>query len=296
MVTHLNFTDGVEQALLTRDLPVISYYSFFLLGYEVFSKGQWNGERLKRMPKAWDETRVRNALNNMEKRRALVPDEDFKSNIWRVTQSTRAGSAEEVACIADPFCYVSHLSAMQKYSLTERSPKALHLTTPARPIWNEMRDEKMRNDSTKMGKIKPPLNLPGFRKELRRRPVVLHVSSHPWKPVALAGEETRVTSPGQTFADMVARPELCGGMRHVMDVWEREAEFWIPEIVDAVDQLDSQIAKVRAGYLLSEMMGIEVPALEQWQRYAQRGGSRKLDPDGDYAPVYSERWMISLNV
>lgn len=296
MGLRMNFTDGIEQALLSRNLPIISYYTFFLLGYEVFSKGEWNGERLKRMPKAWDEGRVRNALNNMEKRRALVPDEDFKSNIWRVTQSTRAGTAEEVACIADPFCYVSHLSAMQKYSLTERSPKALHLTTPARPIWNEMRDEKILADSTSFGRVRPPFHLPGFREVLRRRPVVLHVTSHPWKPVKVSGEETRMTSPGQTFADMVTRPELCGGMRHVMDVWTKEAEYWIDEIVDAVDQLDSKIGKVRAGYLLSEFLGIDVPALERWEQFTQRGGSRKLDPEGEYAPVYSERWMISLNV
>ena len=26
------------------------------------------------------------------------------------------------------------------------------------------------------------------------------------------------------------------------------------------------------------------------------GGARKLDPDADYAPEFSERWMISINV
>ena len=56
-------------------------------------------------------------------------------------------------------------------------------------------------------------------------------------PVQLRGEETRITSVGQTFADMITEPGLCGGMRHVLDVWERDADQWLPEIVEAVDQL-----------------------------------------------------------
>ncbi|WP_461474738.1 hypothetical protein [Pararhodobacter aggregans] len=107
----------------------------------------------------------------------------------------------------------------------------------------------------------PVLNRPGFKDTIRRRPIVVHVSSHPWTPVSVIGEETRITSIGQTFADMLAEPQLCGGMRHVLDVWENEADQWVPEIIAAIDALDSKIAKVRAGYILSEVMDIDDPAL-----------------------------------
>ena len=112
----------------------------------------------------------------------------------------------------------------------------------------------------------------------------------------MSGEQTRITSIGQTFADMLTEPGLCGGLRHVLDVWEREAGQWVSEIVGAIEHLDSKIAKVRAGYILSEVMGIEHPTIHSWEQYAQRGGSRKLDPDAEYAPVFSEKWMISINV
>lgn len=293
----MNFTEGLEQALLKGDQPVVTYYSFFILGQKLFTAKTWNDVPLKRMPQGWDQTRANNALKRLTGKRVLTPDSDFRSNVWRVTQATRAGSAEEVVCIADPFAYVSHLSAMQKYGLTERSPNALHMTTPKRSIWNTLRDAKLREDFPEVDSSeKPVLNRPGFNDTIRRRPVVVHVSSHPWTPVPMSGEETRITSIGQTFADMLSEPSLCGGIRHVLDVWEREAEPWLPDIIGAVDQLDSKIAKVRAGYILSEVMDIDHPTIHNWEQFAQRGGSRKLDPDAEYAPVFSEKWMISINV
>lgn len=293
----MKFTEGVEKVILDKDLPIITFYDFFVLGYRLFHDKILNGERLKSLPHGWDQVRAKNALRRLESRTALVMDSDFRSGVWRVTQSTRAGSAEEAACIADPFAYVSHLSAMQRYGLTDRSPQALHLTTPKRPLWNALRDERLRKDLPDLNEIeRPVLNRPGFKETIRRRPIVVHVSSQPWTPAPVSGEETRITSVGQTFADMLAEPHLCGGIRHVLDVWENEAHQWVPEIVSAIDQLDIKIAKVRAGYILSEIMDIDHPALHNWEKFAQRGGSRKLDPDADYAPKFSERWMISINV
>ena len=197
----------------------------------------------------------------------------------------------------DPFAYVSHLSAMQRYGLTDRSPLALHLTTPKRPLWNALRDDQLHRDLPGLEEIeRPVLYRPGFKDTIRRRSIVVHASSHPWTPSAVSGEETRITSIGQTFADMLNEPHLCGGMHHVLDVWESEADQWLSEIVVAIDQLDSKIAKVRAGYILTEVMDIDHPTLHKWEHFAQRGGSRKLDPDADYAPEFSERWMISINV
>lgn len=293
----MNFTEGLEKALLHRDQPIVTYYDFFILGHKLFIAKVWDEEPLKRMPQGWDQTRAKNAVKRLETKRVLTADSDFRSNVWRVTQATRAGTAEEVACIADPFSYVSHLSAMQKYGLTDRNPQALHMTTPKRSIWNTLQNAKVREDLPGVEDIeKPVLNRPGFNETIRRRPVIVHVSSQPRTPSPVSGELTRITSIGQTFADMLTEPALCGGIRHVLDVWEREAEPWAEEIIKAIDQLDSKIAKVRAGYILTEVMDIDHPTIHNWEQYAQRGGSRKLDPDAEYAPVFSEKWMISINV
>ena len=152
----MNFSDGLENVLLARDLPVVTFYDFYVLGHQLFHSKAWKNEPLKRMPHYWDQLRAKNAIRRLEARRALVSDSDFTSGVWRVTQATRAGSAEEVACIADPFAYVSHLSAMQRYGLSDRSPQALHLTTPKRDRWNALRSERALRDLPEVQRLESP--------------------------------------------------------------------------------------------------------------------------------------------
>ncbi len=293
----MNFIAGLEKTILNKDLPVLTMFDFFVLGWNLFNAKNWNGEPLKRLPAHWDYTRAKNAIKRLEQKRFLVLDTDFYSNVWRVSQSTRAGTAAEVACIVDPFAYVSHMSAMQRYGLTDRSPKALHITTPKPQIWKINIEEHAQQRIRGAKNIeKRVLFKPGFRGALRRHPLDIHTTSHPWYPVQIGGEETRITSIGQTFADSLKEPHLCGGMPHVLQIWQEEAEHWLPEIIEAIDNLESKIAKVRAGYIFSELLNLEFPNLLDWERHAQRGGSRKLDPDTEYAPKFSERWMLSINV
>lgn len=297
----MNFLDAFADAVLRTNAPAISEYELYVLGQTLFAAGEWEGAKLSRGPKGWDALRAVRAEKRLFARRVIVSDADFRSGVWRIVQSTHAGSAEEVACIADPFCYVSHLSAMHRYGLTERSPQALHLTTPARPLWNQMWADryasKLRDDLG--GEGLPGFTKPGFESQLRRRPVIVHETVHPAEPIEVRGERTRIASVGRTFADMLIEPALCGGMRHVVEVWEREAGDWTDMIIEAVDRLagrKTDIVKVRAGYLLQERMGVLDPRVEGWKAFAQRGGSRKLDPEGGYAPTFSAEWMISLNV
>lgn len=292
----MNLNDALEAALLEDDAPVVTDYEFYRLGARLFAARHWKETPLSRLPAEWDHIRMRNAQRRLRARQAIAPDADFRLGMWRVVQSSRAGSAEEIASIADPFCYVSHLSAMERYGLTDRSPDALHLSTPARPVWNRMRDERVAADTLDRPHVDAPsLVRFGFKEKVRRRPVVVHETSHPAIPTEVAGERTRITPIGRTFADMLDAPQLCGGMHHVLDVWERMALNFSNAVIAGVDSLDSKIAKVRAGYILTERLGLEDERIARWEAFAQRGGSRKLDPDAAYVPVFSERWMISIN-
>jgi len=292
----MNLNDALEAALIESDTPVITDYEFFRLGARLHAAGSWQGTPLSRLPSDWDHTRMRNAQRRLRARQVIAPDADFHMGMWRVVQSSRAGSPEEIASIADPFCYVSHLSAMERYGLTDRSPEALHLSTPWRPIWNAMRDERVTADSMERPHVDAPNFIRfGFKDKVRRRPVMVHETRHPAIPTTVRGERTRITDIGRTFADMLDNPELCGGIRHVLDIWENQALNWSDAIITGIDSLNTKIAKVRAGYIFTERLGLEDKRIAKWQEFAQRGGSRKLDPDSPYVPIFSERWMLSIN-
>jgi predicted transcriptional regulator of viral defense system len=287
--------EALQQALLDRDEPAVTDYELYRLGLTLVQDGHYGGVKIKRVPDGWDLRRLRAVQNRLIDRRVIASDQDFRSGVWRVVQATGSGSAEEAACIADPFCYVSHLSAMQRYGLTDRSPEAAHLTTPDRSVWNALRDAKVASEINTDVEY-PPLLRVRFHERVRRRPIVLHETKHPATPLPIAGERARIASIGRTFADMLSEPRLSGGIHHVIEVWEDHAESWVEEIIAAIDDTYRKIVKVRAGYLLAEHLGMTDPRIQAWKRFAQRGGSQKLDPDTPYAPRFSEGWMLSLNV
>ena len=83
-------------------------------------------------------------------------------------------------------------------------------------------------------------------------------------------------------------------MSHVLDIWSEHAGDHLSAIIDAVDT-SSSVVKCRAGFIVEEKLGIRNSRVEAWRAYVQRGGSRLLDPSRPFAPIWSERWMISLN-
>jgi predicted transcriptional regulator of viral defense system len=289
--------EAATQLLLQLNQAVVTEYDLFVRINRVFVEGSFQGEKITRPPQEWDAARNRSLIRNLVRDRVLVADDDFRSGVWRIVQAVTAGSAEEACCLADPFCYVSHLSAMNRYNLTDRTPVELHLTTPDRPVWNRLRDQKMSADLDFSSELEVPmLNRIGFKRRVRRREVALHETIHPAEPVIIRGENARIAPIGHVFVEMIETPRLCGGIRHVLDVWETAAPQWLDEIIKQVDRHPSKIVRVRAGYILEARLGVGDPRISSWTRDAQRGGSRKLDPDAPYAPTYSEKWMLSLNV
>ncbi|MFN7397652.1 MAG: hypothetical protein ACK5SX_00985 [Sandaracinobacter sp.] len=290
------FWEAASTSLAKADLPLVTEYSLYVLLCPVIEAGEVEGVRIKRPPPVWDGGRCRKLITDLQNRNVLAPDSDFSAGVWRFTQTTRSSSAEEACCLVDPFVYVSHLSAMQLYGLTDRSPLTLHLTSPARPIWNALRDSRRERDLIGRHAVTAPqLRKISPHPHVRKRKVAIRSSSHPATPVEQAGSFARVAPIGRVFADMLSEPELCGGIRHVIEIWEREAEQELDRVIEAVEHHPTKLAKVRAGYLLSEHMGLSDPRIEAWQAFAQRGGSQKLDPEAPYEARWSEKWMISLN-
>lgn len=97
---------------------------------------------------------------------------------------------------------------------------------------------------------------------------------------------------------MVRQPRRCGGIHHVLDCFDVHGGRHRNAILREVNRHGNKIKKSRIGYIFEERLGIKSsPTLNEWLESAvQRGGSRKLDADAEYAPEYSERWCLSLNI
>jgi predicted transcriptional regulator of viral defense system len=132
---------------------------------------------------------------------------------------------------------------------------------------------------------------------VRGRKISVHETRHLGDWLQVRNSHARLSTIGQAFADTVERPQYCGGMAHVLDVWREHAATYQEEIVVAVEKIEAPIVKVRAGYLLDDMLGLAKDSrIQGWVRFAQRGSSRVLDPTKDFSSNHSEKWMLSINV
>jgi len=237
----------------------------------------------------------------LRKRGIIMPDRDYPQHCRVAAVPDRP--ADDIVCLIDRFCHISHLSAMQRWGLTDRTPHALMISRPDdRTVAGLAAGVMDRDDAEVPWADRPPravaspyrLNSIAHPGHVRQRPVRLHRSRHASETVRERSGFARVSTVGQTFLDMLRRPSLCGGMSHVLDVWNEHAGDHLAAIVAAVDSA-GPVIRCRAGHILEERLGIGDPRVEAWRACAQRGGSRWRDPGRPYAPVWSETWMISLN-
>ena len=275
--------------------PAITDYELFRLVRALYKSGKKLNLR-RDHASLNDFRRLRRQLRNLG---VIKPDPNYTSYAYRIlTNSDRP--AEEVCCVIDPFCYISHLSAMQRYGHTNRRPEALFLTTPASKAGKKLTTEKMTKDHSE-DVFSPyhdivPLRLVHHPEAVRDRLINEYRTDYMGASIQIRGTLARITTIGQTFIDMLDQPSRCGGMLHVIDVWREHAPTHLDEIIPLIDGARTAITKVRAGYILTEALNLDDSRVSAWKRFAMRGGSRVLDPSKPYAPKYSEEWQISINV
>ena len=228
-------------------------------------------------------------VRQLSERHVLIRDADYRRQAWRVVP-VGDRPANDIVCILDRFCHISHLSAMQRWGLTDRIPETLMLTRPDRTTVRQLLKAAEKGERTPF----PAVNV-GHPALVRNRPVKVREARHAGANVRNPAGFERISTIGQTFLDMLDQPALCGGMAHVLAVWREHAADWSDAIVEAVDGSPTAIVRCRAGYILEELLGIVDVRIDNWKTAAQRGGSRKLDPAMPFSPQFSEVWMLSLN-
>lgn len=227
----------------------------------------------------------------------LIRDKDFQSLLYTVCD----GNAAQVILDADPFCYLSHASALAVHRLAPE-PLELQVSTPERGLWSAQARVEMTAalgfelEDADEDDLPFSLTRPQPHARIRGVTVHRHETRTPLPRDQLGPGPTRVTPIGASFRDTLAAPGWCGGMPAIVELWRAHAVSHRDTIIEAIAASDEKIVRVRAGYLLQEMLGIEDPRINAWVADAQRGSSRKLDPSASYAPRFSARWMLSINV
>jgi len=206
----------------------------------------------------------------------------------------------EVVCTLDPFAYLSHLSAIEFYGLTDRFPKTIYISSPKQNQWQQYAKDQMHKDlkdnysSYNNAKYPPLENLRPLK--IDKKNIKFFNSLHLGAYKNIKDRNIRVSTIGRTFLNMLQNPDLCGGLDHVIDCFEEHAQTYIINIVDEVERKGHKIDKIRAGYILDEIYDLNHEVFYSWLQLTQRGGSMKLDASVEYAPDYSEKWKLSINI
>ena len=280
----------IQERLAGWERPVVSDYELGVL----------MATRLNRLREPLTLQSYRKVVEGLNSFGLIFPDKDFKpGTVFRLFGRVKP-KALEIACAADPFAYVSHLSAMEYHGLTDRFSRILYLTTPTDREWREQASARMDKDLKTQAAAYRAARLPALRRlpferiEGQRVELMRRSSRGAFKTIKSAA--IRVATIGRVFLDMVREPLSCGGIQHVVDTYSAYAARNLTLIVAEIDRHGNAVEKVRAGYLLDEVCHLSHPLIDGWTKHAQRGGSRMLDPQAEYAAQYSEKWMLSVNV
>lgn len=275
--------------------PIISDYALFLEVRDLY-KGRQVKYLRRKIPNLQNHRNLRKLLIDEN---IIIKDSDY-SHIYRILDKQEL-PADEIVCLVDSFCYISHLSAMQRYGITDRRPRALHLTVPSPRIIKKFICDKMAIDyGSEFEELDLenilPLTAVKHPPQVRKRKISPFATMHYGEWIKVRGSFAKISSIGQTFIDMLDKPDRCGGMLHVLETWEKYAPRHLEEVISRADLASKPIHKVRAGYILEERMGVVDRRIMKWKSFAQRGSSRVLDPKSPFSAHYSKDWDISINV
>jgi predicted transcriptional regulator of viral defense system len=286
-----------------RHQPVMTTYQLGCLVFRLYQDKTYHGEALKRLQRdVPDHSRYSELVRALVKNGVLKHSNDVPSKAVYTVLGQGNAEAEDIACCVDPFCYVSHMSAMAYHGFTDRLPKILFLTTLPQTQWTQLALQRMEKDIGAEIDQYREAALPVLRRlvlgKIHRKTINVYATVHcdPGAYINVQGRTLRVSTIGRTFLDMIREPDLCGGIYHVLDVYANHASRYLRQIVEVIDRHGKKIEKVRAGYILDERLGLSHPLIDAWQSQVQRGGSQKLIAKAPYSVHFSEKWCLSINI
>lgn len=197
----------------------------------------------------------------------------------------------EVLLEANPYCAISHHSAMVFHQLTLDFPNDIHACV-----------QKTREGLLPLETLPSDWDVlelpPGRRiKDAYGIPVQWHsVKSFAGvREARHAGFTIRVTNLERTLLDGLQEPDWCGGFQNVLVAWRTaKDQINLTTLIKVVDEMDINLLRQRAGFVL-ERLGLEHPRLKEWKTMAKRGGSSRLVAKEPFSSSFDQAWSLSIN-
>ncbi len=172
-------------------------------------------------------------------------------------------------------CYFTGWTAAHHWALTEQVFRTTVLRTSERVRTAAVR---LLDHDYLVGHVDPGLLSWGLKSE--------------WRD----GARLRFADPARTVVDILDRPKIGGGIRHVADVLGAYLDEYDPTLVVAVgDRLGNGAVFKRLGYLV-EALGFDRPELLSACEERVSSGISSLDPDGPSGGRRVMRWGLRANV
>lgn len=214
-------------------------------------------------------------------------------------------SPASIICSIYPETYISNLSAMRFYSITDRLPKVTQLVTPTRAEWKKkaqidfLKFNELYNLDVETASLYKKYSIP-FPDTKNGRLLNFQCETYSKSqvsPYTQMPDGTRIIAIGNLFIEMLENFIPCGGIDHVLDTYINFGLIFKEEIFTSLPQY-SNITQAKVGFIFEQLLGLKNNNFLSEIKYKQReirGGSRKFISFEPYSDIYSPEWNISLN-
>ncbi|MGR3979168.1 hypothetical protein FW754_16210 [Acinetobacter sp. 1207_04] len=300
------------------ELDVISRQQLFLKYLELWFQEEFKGEIIEK-PKNFSNKVFYKLCDYLIHEKLLI---GFNHTTRGYTYFIKKGSkpTSEMAISAlYPLGFLSHLTAMNLYSIGNTQTTGIYLTCPARKDWKTLCLKEIKKRFKKFDVADSITN-----EYIEINGLILSTQSildpYPHQNVLEEAGSTKtiivinkkklvesewwnqchVQNVVDLYLDMLRTPQYCGGISHVLTIYQssllKDPEL-LQEILISITKNGSIIDRARFGYIFDKILLIKSPQIDLWkeEQKDKRGSSRKLFSNFEFDSFFDEEWNLSIN-
>jgi predicted transcriptional regulator of viral defense system len=285
------YLHALEEGLAAEGRRVVSPWRAALILYRATKTLPPASRRWEKPPASAKEAQL--ILARLSARGALRKI-DASANIYQVTSPFASSSPiqdYEILFEANPYCSLSHHTALLFHHLTDTYSHTVHVFQPA----PSSSDIPLGTTSRDWDFYDPPQGKK--LKKIGTTPVIWHslTHTHGTREYREYGYTIQVTDVERTLLDGLLEPDWCGGFENVVRAWkEAQDRLNLALLVHYVDTFNSMILRQRVGFILKKL-NLPHPALSSWKTTLSHGGSSRLVAKNPFSSQYDEEWFLSIN-